>query len=280
MNESLHDPYERAKAAAADIRSASGLPGIDIAITLGSGWSGAAELIGEEVWSAPADSITGFHSPAVDGHVGSLRILRAPSGALVLVLGARTHYYEGRGVAATVHGVRVAAALGATQLVLTNGCGGLNPAWSPGTAVIISDHINFTGDAPITGATFIDQTEAYSARLRAIAREVDPSLEEGVYMQFRGPFYESPAEVRMAGVLGADLVGMSTVLEAMAAREAGLEVLGLSLVTNLAAGISPTPLNHEEVLEAGRAAAPRLATLLADIVARVAEAAGTGEAAR
>ena len=274
MTENAHtatDPYELAKDAAQALRSASGIDRIDIAVTLGSGWSGAAELLGTELFNAPADSIPGFQKPQVDGHVGTLRIFEVEGGARVLVLGARTHYYEGKGVNATVHGVRTAAEFGASTLVLTNGCGGLNEQWRPGSPVLIADHINFTGDSPITGATFVDQTDIYTLRLREIAKKVDSSLDEGVYMQFRGPFYESPAEVHMARVLGASLVGMSTALEAMAAREAGLDVLGFSLVTNLAAGISPTPLNHEEVVEAGRAAAPRLAKLLSDTIHAIAK---------
>ena len=154
-------------------------------------------------------------------------------------------------------------------IVLTNGCGGLEPSWTPGTPVLISDHINLTGRSPLVGATFVDLTDLYSSRLRAMCREVDPSLDEGVYVQFPGPHYETPAEVRMAGILGGDLVGMSTTLEAIAAREAGLEVLGISLVTNLAAGISDQPLDHAEVLEAGRAAASRMGELLGKIVPRL-----------
>jgi purine-nucleoside phosphorylase len=151
-------------------------------------------------------------------------------------------------------------------MVLTNGCGGLNPAWGPGTVVLLKDHINLTGDTPLHGATFVDLSEAYSLRLREAARRVDPDLPEGVYVQFRGPQYETPAEVRMAGIIGGDLVGMSTTLETIAAREAGMEVLGLSLVTNAAAGLGDSFLDHAEVLQAGRDAGPRLAALLAGIV--------------
>jgi len=153
--------------------------------------------------------------------------------------------------------------------VLTNGCGGLDPSWSPGTPVLIKDHINLTGRSPLVGANFVDLTDLYSTRLRTLAKEVDASLEEGVYVQFPGPHYETPAEVRMAGIIGGTLVGMSTALEAIAAREAGMEVLGISLVTNLAAGISDQPLHHEEVLEAGRAAASRMGALLSRIVPRI-----------
>lgn len=182
------------------------------------------------------------------------------------MLGSRTHFYEGKGVRAVAHGMRTAAATGAKVAVLTNGCGGLNPEWGPGQPVLIRDHINLTAASPIEGAKFVDLTDLYSQRLRDIAHGIDESLPEGVYCQFRGPHYETPAEVQTAKIIGGDLVGMSTTLEAIAAREAGMEVLGISLVTNLAAGISETPLSHEEVIEAGKAAGPRISRLLADIV--------------
>lgn len=154
-------------------------------------------------------------------------------------------------------------------MVLTNGCGGLNESWIPGTPVLIADHINLTATSPLEGATFVDLTDLYSSRIRALSREVDASLEEGVYAQFTGPHYETPAEVRMAKTLGADLVGMSTALEAIAARHAGMEVFGISLVTNLAAGISPAALSHAEVIEAGQAAGPRISRLLAEIIGKL-----------
>jgi purine-nucleoside phosphorylase len=154
-------------------------------------------------------------------------------------------------------------------MILTNGAGGIRDTWRPGHPTLISDHINLTAASPLRGATFVDLTDLYSARLRALCREIEPTLPEGVYAQFRGPQYETPAEVRMAGVLGAQLVGMSTALEAIAAREAGLEVLGLSLVTNAAAGITGEPLNHEEVLQAGNAAAVRMGSLLAALLERM-----------
>jgi len=152
-------------------------------------------------------------------------------------------------------------------VVLTNGCGGLDPSWTPGTPVIISDHLNLTGRSPLEGARFVDLTDLYSPRLRQLCRDVDPSLAEGVYAQFPGPHYETPAEIRMVRTIGGHLVGMSTGLRPIAAREAGLEVLGLSLVTNLAAGMTGQPLDHEEVLAAGRAAATRMGSLLAKVVA-------------
>ncbi|MGQ1797868.1 purine-nucleoside phosphorylase [Kocuria oceani] len=263
------DPFELAQEAAEALRRATGVDTHDIALTLGSGWGQAAELIGETVAEVPATEIPGFTPPALEGHVGTLRSVRTPAGRHALVIGARTHYYEGRGLRAVVHGVRTAAAAGAGTMILTNGCGGLNPAWGPGTPVLISDHLNLTGRSPLEGATFVDLTDLYSPRLRGLARTVDPTLDEGVYAQFPGPHYETPAEVRMAGVLGADLVGMSTALEAIAARHAGMEVFGISLVTNQAAGISATALSHEEVIEAGQAAGPRISQLLARIVAQL-----------
>ena len=261
------DPYALAQEAATAIKDRFGLAGLDAAFVLGSGWSAAAEDLGELIGSCPLAELPGFAAPTVLGHGGTLRVARTTAGRVVAVLTGRTHFYEARDVRQVVHGVRAVAAAGARTLVLTNGCGGLNRDWGPGTVVLIADHINVTGASPLLGATFIDLSEAYARRLRDLARTVDPSLPEGVYVQFGGPQFETPAEVRMAGILGGDLVGMSTALETIAAREAGLDVLGISLVTNLAAGISPEPLNHQEVLEAGREAAPRLRQLLAGIAA-------------
>ncbi|TNC20856.1 purine-nucleoside phosphorylase [Georgenia sp. 311] len=262
-------PFELAHKAAERLAELTGIAQHDVALVLGSGWGGAADLLGETVADIPAEQVPGFRAPAVAGHGGSIRSIRIEDGRHALVLGSRTHYYESRDVRAVAHGVRTAAAAGVRQLVLTNGCGGLDPALLPGTPVLIADHLNLTAASPIEGATFVDLTDLYSSRLRDIAREVDPTLTEGVYVQFPGPHYETPAEVRMAAMLGGTLVGMSTALEAIAARHVGLEILGLSLVTNLAAGISADPLSHEEVLEAGRAAGPRISQLLAQIVRRI-----------
>ncbi|MFT4288876.1 purine-nucleoside phosphorylase [Nocardioides sp.] len=263
-----YSPYDLATEAAAKLAELTGVERHDIALVLGSGWLPAADMLGEPIAEIATTDLPGFSAAAVAGHSGKIRSIRSGDRTLLVFL-SRTHYYEGKGVDAVVHPVRTAAAAGARALVLTNGCGGLNPAWSPGTPVLISDHINLTGRSPIVGAHFVDLTDLYSSRLRAAAKELDPSLDEGVYVQFPGPHYETPAEVRMAGIIGGSLVGMSTALEAIAAREAGLEVLGLSLVTNLAAGISDQPLNHEEVLEAGRAAATRMGELLTRIVPRI-----------
>lgn len=260
------DARDLAGSAADHLRGTLGIESIDIALVLGSGWSSGAEDLGETVATLELQDVPGFSKPVVSGHGGQLRVVRTEAGRTAAVFTGRTHYYEGRGTAPVVHGVRTAAAWGASTLVLTNGCGGLNPEWAPGTVVLLRDHINLTGDTPLEGATFIDMTEAYSKRLRDVAHRVDPELPEGVYVQFRGPQYETPAEVRMAGILGGDLVGMSTALETIAAREAGLDVLGLSLVTNAAAGLNDEALNHAEVLQAGADAGPRLASLLAAIV--------------
>jgi len=264
------DPFDVAKAAAAYLAEATGVERHDVALVLGSGWGGAADLLGETVADVPSTDVPGFSAAAVVGHSGIIRSVRiGDTGKHALVLGSRTHLYEGKGVRRVVHGVRTAAATGASTIVLTNGCGGLDPDLGPGTPVLIRDHINLTATSPLEGATFVDLTDLYSPRLRAIAREVDPGLGEGVYVQFPGPHYETPAEVRMAGILGGTLVGMSTTLEAIAARHAGLEVLGVSLVTNFGAGISPTPLAHAEVLEAGAAAGPRISALLAEVIRRL-----------
>ena len=260
------NPFEVAAEAATDIARLTGVEKHDIALTLGSGWGKAADIIGETVATVPATEVTGFSKPALEGHVGTLRSIRTPGGKNVLVIGARTHYYEDHGVRRVVHSVRTAAATGAKIMVLTNGAGGIRETWKPGQPVLISDHINLTADSPLEGATFIDLTDLYAKRLRDIARSIDPSLDEGVYTQFRGPHYETPAEVQMAKHIGGHIVGMSTALEAIAAREAGMEILGFSLITNLAAGIQQTPLSHAEVIEAGREAEPVISALLARVV--------------
>jgi purine-nucleoside phosphorylase len=264
-----YEPRQLADLAAKTLLTRFDVAAVDLALVLGSGWSGASLGLGETIGEVELAELPGFAKPVVAGHGGTLRLVRTANHKVAALFSGRTHYYEGRGVAAVVHGVRTAAAAGATAVVLTNGCGGLNPAWGPGTPVLLRDHINLTAATPLTGATFIDLTQAYSSRLRDLAHQVDPDLPEGVYVQFPGPQYETPAEVRMAKILGGDLVGMSTTLETIAAREAGLEVLGISLVTNLGAGISPTPLDHAEVIAAGKAAEPRLRSLLAGLLERL-----------
>ncbi len=270
LDDPAADPFEIARRAAAVIAERSGSPRHDVALVLGSGWGQTGDLIGETLATIDNADVPGFAKAAVAGHSGVMRsVAIGDTGRRALVYGTRTHFYEGRGVRAVVHAVRTAAAAGCRTIVLTNGCGGLNPDWAPGTPVLIRDHLNLTATSPIEGANFVDLTDLYSPRLRDLAREVDSDLDEGVYVQFRGPHYETPAEVQMARVLGGDLVGMSTTLEAIAARQCGLEVLGISLVTNLAAGISDQPLSHAEVLDAGRDAAERCGHLLAAVVRKI-----------
>ena len=270
LNDPDTDPFEVAEQAAAVIAERTGAARHDVALVLGSGWRQAGDLIGETVATVDNADVPGFYAAAVEGHSRTMQsVAIGDTGRRALVYGSRTHFYEGRGVRPVVHAVRTARAAGCSTIILTNGCGGLNPQWQPGTTVLIRDHINLSAQSPIEGPNFVDVTDLYSPRLREIAREVDPTLDEGVYVQFRGPQYETPAEVRMARILGGDLVGMSTGLEAIAARQVGLEVLGISLVTNLAAGISDKPLSHDEVLEAGQAASGRCADLLSTIVRRL-----------
>lgn len=240
----------------------------DVAVVLGSGWIPAAEKIGTTVGDFPVTDLPHFPPPGAEGHVGRFLSVDA-DGTRVLVFMGRTHLYEEHGVDAVTHTVRTAAAAGCRTVVLTNGCGGLDPSWVPGTPVLIRDHINLTGTTPLHGAHFVDLTDLYSSRLRALCREVEPDLSEGVYAQFRGPMYETPAEIEMVRRMGGTLVGMSTALEAIVARSVGMEILGISLVTNLAAGMSGHPLNHAEVLEAGRAAATRMGDLLARVIRRL-----------
>jgi purine-nucleoside phosphorylase len=256
-----------AVAAAEVLAARTGVDRYDVAIVLGSGWVPAIDVLGTASADFPVTDLPGFLPPAVEGHAGRIRSLQFGGTRLLCFLG-RTHLYEGRGVEPVVHGVRMAAAAGCRVVVLTNACGGLRPGLSVGDPVLISDHLNLTARTPLVGPRFVDLTDVYSARLRGLVHDIDPSIAEGVYAQFPGPQYETPAEVRMAGVLGADLVGMSTVLEAIAARAEGCEVLGISLVTNLAAGLGD-PLDHEEVLTVGKASATRMGELLAQLIPRL-----------
>ncbi len=254
--------------AAGALAQRTGIASHDVAIVLGSGWVPAVDVLGVASHDLAVSDLPGFLPPAVAGHAGRVRSLEV-AGRRVLAFLGRTHLYENRGVEPVVHGVRVAAAAGCGTVVLTNACGGLRQGMAVGEPVLIADHLNLTFTTPLVGARFVDLTDVYSRRLRELVHQIDPTIAEGVYAMFHGPQYETPAEVRMAGVLGADLVGMSTVLEAIAAHAEGCEVLGLSLVTNLAAGITGEPLDHAEVLAAGRAAAARMGGLLADLIARL-----------
>ena len=261
------DPGALAARAAGALSSALG-DEHEVAVIMGSGWAPAADAFGAAAGSVPIADLPGFAAPIAQGHGGEVRSVRVGERRVLLFLG-RTHLYEGHGVAPVVHGVRTAAAAGVRTVVLTNAAGGLSPDHRVGQAVLISDHLNLTARSPLVGATFVDLTDLYAARLRSLAREIDPALTEGVYAALPGPHYETPAEIRMLRTLGADLVGMSTALEAIAARAAGLEVLGLSMVTNAAAGLTGEALDHEEVLAAGRAAAGRLGGFLVEFVGRL-----------
>lgn len=238
----------------------------DVAVVLGSGWAPAADEFGRPVTEVPMTHIPGFTLPSAQGHNGSVRSVRI-GGSRVLIMAGRVHAYEGHHLARVVHPIRTAAAAGVRTVVLTNAAGGIADGLTVGEPVLINDQLNLTGRSPLPGAQFVNMVDAYAPALRELARSVDPSLREGVYAGLPGPQYETPAEIRMLRTVGADLVGMSTVHETIAARAAGLDVLGVSLVTNLAAGITGEPLAHAEVLEVGRAAATRMGTLLAEVVA-------------
>jgi purine-nucleoside phosphorylase len=273
MNRPADDPYEAADASAAALAHATGVDRHDIAVVLGSGWAIARDQLGELVAEVPRDRLGGFPPVGVPGHGDTVCSYRLGA-RRVLVFTGRVHLYEGHHPNVVVHGVRTAIRAGCATVVLTNACGGVRLGLEVGAPVLIADHLNLTGSSPLTGPNdprlgprFPDMTAAYPERLRAIARRVDPTLAECVYGGFAGPAFETPAEVRMAARLGADLVGMSTVHETLAAVHAGAEVLGLSLVTNLAAGTGGEPLTHDEVLAAATAAEPRLAALLGGIVA-------------
>jgi purine-nucleoside phosphorylase len=245
----------------------------EVAVVLGSGWRGAADGLGELEAEVPSGLLPGFVQPSVPGHMGQLRMLRVKGRPVLLMLG-RVHLYEGVSPAEVVHPVRTAVLAGAKTVVLTNAAGSLRLELAPGELVLVSDHINLTGASPLSGPAppapyqdrFVDLSDLYSAELRQAARARGQQLAEGVYAAVRGPHYETPAEVASLRSLGADLVGMSTALEAIAARHLGASVLAISLVTNYAAGISPEPVRHEEVLALGASAAPRLGQLLAGIL--------------
>lgn len=263
--DAAEDAALTARRAAADIARLTAVPQHDVAVVLGSGWGGAAAVLGPAQRQIRTSEVTGFAPPAAAGHAGVIGSVRT-GGRRCLVFQGRTHLYEGHGAAAVAHAVRTAAAAGCRTVILTNSCGSLRTEWSPGSLVLIADHINLTGATPLSGAAFVDMTEVYSRRLRRLCATIDPTLPEGVYVQFAGPQYETPAEIRMARAIGGDLVGMSTALEAIAARAAGMDVLGVSLVSNLAAGLAAGPLDHAEVLAAGRDAAAGIGGLLAEVI--------------
>ena len=266
------DPLKAAELAASEIAKRTGVLSHDIALVMGSGWVDAVSVLGSPDFECNADEITGFLPPAVEGHSGKIRSYSIKSGEKILralVFLGRTHLYEGKGIEPVVHGVRTAVKAGCKVVILTNACGGINTSYSVGQPVLIRDHISLTATSPLIGAHFVDLTDLYSKRIRAIVKSADNSLAEGVYVHWRGPTYETPAEILMMRAMGADLVGMSTVPEAIAAHALGAEVLGISLVTNAAAGVTGEKLNHEEVIAAGKAAATRMGTLLKEVIPKL-----------
>ena len=272
------DPWAQVAAAAAAIVERTGIERHEVLVVLGSGWASAADCLGEPVVEVAVEEVPGFASTGTDGHHGMMRSVATADGRRILVLLGRVHAYEGHELSTVVHAVRVAARVGCGTIVLTNAAGGLRAGMAVGQPVLIADHLNLTGASPLSGPAppaelglgrFVDLTHAYSPRLRAIARSVDPTLPEAVYAGLPGPHYETLAEIAMLRTLGADLVGMSTVHEVIAARQVGAEVLGLSLVTNLAAGLGEGDLDHAAVVAAGAASASAMGELVAAIVARL-----------
>jgi purine-nucleoside phosphorylase len=268
------NPFDQASQAACQLAERTGIERHDVAVVLGSGWLAAADRMGEVMAEFPVTDLVGFPAPSVVGHAGALRsIVRGPRRILAYL--GRVHLYEGYPASTVAHAVRTAVLAGCKTIVLTNAAGAINRGYSVGQPVLIADHINLTAHSPLTGPLppppfdirFVDMSDAYSARLRAAARQVDPSLAEGVYAAFAGPQFETPAEVRMAERLGADLAGMSTALETIAARQLGAEVLACSLVTNMAAGLEPGGIDHTDVIAVGRQSAQQMGDLLAHVIA-------------
>ncbi|HEY7565796.1 MAG TPA: purine-nucleoside phosphorylase [Acidimicrobiia bacterium] len=268
------DPFRQAAEAATELARVTGVKKHDVFIALGSGWAAVADLFPGGVEVAMAD-LPGFVAPSATGHRGLLRSIDLGSRRLLLALG-RVHLYEGHGAAAVAHPTRTAVAAGCQIVVLTNAAGSIRSEWPVGKPVMISDHINLTGSSPLTGpeppppwpGRFVPLTDLYSRRLRAIAHGVEPDLPEGVYVGFHGPEFETPAEIQMARSLGGDLAGMSTVLEAIAARHMAAEVLGLSLVTNHAAGVGDA-FDSDHVIDVAQRSADDLARLLKDVIKAV-----------
>ena len=265
------NPFERASKAGAELVEQLGR-GFDAAVVLGSGWAEVAEGLGQVTAQVAAETITGFHPPSVPGHGGTLSAVTSGD-RRVLVLAGRVHLYEGHLPSDVVHGVRAAVAAGCPAVVLTNAAGSLNPEFRVGQPVLIRDHINLTGQSPLSGSAppagyairFTDLTDLYAACIRDAVRQADPTVGEGVYAGLVGPHFETPAEISMLARMGADLVGMSTVLEAIAVRHLGAEVAGVSLVTNAAAGMGGA-LDHQEVLDAGQAAQSRVTAVLRTVI--------------
>ena len=259
--------------AASAVAELTGVPRHDAVVVLGSGWSPAAEALGDPVAAFPMVDVPGFLAPVAEGHLGEVRSYDV-RGVRVLAYLGRTHLYEGHGHGPVVHGVRTAAACGARLAVLTNANGSLRDDWEVGQPVLVADHLDLTATSPQEGARFLDLTDAWSPRLRALARELDPSLAEGVYAWLRGPHYETWAEAAWLRAVGADLVGMSTVPEAVSARGCGLEVVGLSTVTAVEG--TPAGIDPSEVVAVAERTAARCGPLLREILVRGVRRRGSG----
>lgn len=274
-----HDLVGLADEAAEVIRNTAGFQTPRIAVVLGSGLNGLVERFSDRR-VIPYSRIPHFPATTVHGHAGNI-VLGAVDGAQALILQGRFHYYEGHDLSTITFPMRVLQRLGVKTVVLTAATGGVRSDLRPGNLVCLTDHLNLIGANPLRGPAdprlgerFPDMTEVYSKRLRGMAREeakrLGVNLVSAVYACLPGPSYETPAEIRMLRALGADVVGMSTVPEAIVARHGGMEVLGLALVTNAAAGVLPSPIRHEDVLDAGARAAPRLGKLIRRIILRLA----------
>jgi purine-nucleoside phosphorylase len=267
------EPFALAQRAAAALAERTGVDRHDVMVVLGSGWGDAADAFGTPIVEFPATDLPGFAAPSAMGHSPVVRSINR-EGVRVLVFLGRVHLYEGHEPAAVVHGIRTAALAGCSIALLTNGAGFMNQSWSVGDPVLISDHLNFTGRSPLTGpnppapfgSRFCDLTDLYESSLRQVVRDVRPSIAEGIYIGLSGPHFETPAEIRAFHGMGAELVGMSTVLEAIAARHIGMRVLGVSMATNLAAGLNPMKLDGQDVIDAGRRSAAEWGSMLGQVI--------------
>jgi purine-nucleoside phosphorylase len=270
--------YERAAEAARFVGARSGRLSPRIAVVLGSGLGGVADCVQDRV-EVPYGEIPYFVTSTVEGHAGTL-IVGTCSGVDVALMRGRFHFYEGYSMEDVTLPVRVFAAMGIRSLILTNAAGGVASHLSPGSLMVITDHINMMGENPLRGPNddrfgprFPDMTAAYTPAYIEVAHEVARGmgvvLAEGVYMALRGPSYETPAEIRMMRKLGADAVGMSTVPEVIVAHHCGIKVLAISCITNVAAGLATTEINHEEVMEVGARAGRQLAELIVGAIPRL-----------
>ena len=269
---------EKVDEAVAAVRQRTGTRVPDVAVVLGSGLGDFANRLGEAV-SIPYPDLPHWPASHVIGHEGKL-VIGTLAGKRVAALSGRAHFYEGHDLRTVTFAARVIARLGVNALILTNAAGGINTNLKPGTLMVMDDHINLLGSNPLVGANedafgarFPDMSEVYSKRLRGladqVAREQRLNLGHGIYVAVHGPSYETPAEIRFLRTIGADAVGMSTVPEAIVARHMGVEVLGLSCITNAAAGVLPQPLNHDEVMEVARQVRGAFAALLEGLIGRL-----------